>query len=116
MISKIKISLIDGYGRYFDSEAEQVFSEKTKLLNGLVPHDALESGTTAVSEINRAYSERFPETGTVSSPQLRSRVLHFNVNTVKFGTTANRELIGSSLNRMSRTILVPNALRLMCFL
>ena len=59
------LTLIDVYGQYFDSEAQQVFSEKTKLLNVLVPHDALESGTSAVSEINRAYSERFPETGTV---------------------------------------------------
>lgn len=59
------LTVIDVYGQYFDPKAEQVFSESTKLLNVLVPHEALESGTRAVAQIHQAYIERFPEQGSV---------------------------------------------------
>lgn len=55
------LTVIDVYGQSFDSETQQINSERTKLLNVLVPHEALESSKSAVSEISRAYAERFSE-------------------------------------------------------
>lgn len=57
------LTVIDVYGQHYDPAVNKVFSEKTKLLNVLVPYEALDSATSRVSEIETAYLERFPELG-----------------------------------------------------
>lgn len=55
------LTVIDAYGQYFDSNAQRVFSENTKVLNVLVPRETLASSMSVLSEIQHAYIERFPE-------------------------------------------------------
>ncbi len=57
------LTVIDVYGQQYDPAVNKVFSEKTKLLNVLVPYEALESATSRVSEIEREYLEHFSEQG-----------------------------------------------------
>ena len=59
----VGLTVIDTYGQYYNAEENQIFSEKTKLLNVLVPYEAIESGTLAVNQIKTAYSERYPNQG-----------------------------------------------------
>ena len=57
------LTVIDTYGQYFDDETKQVFSERTKLLNVLVPYKYVESGRLAIMEIKSAYTKIFPYQG-----------------------------------------------------
>lgn len=57
------LTVIDVYGQHYDPAVNKVLSEKTKLLNVLVPYEALESATSRVSEIEHEFLEQFPGQG-----------------------------------------------------
>ncbi len=59
------LTVINVYGQQYDPAVNKIFSEKTKLLNVLVPYEAFESASSSVSEIKLEYLERFPKQGGV---------------------------------------------------
>ena len=55
------LTVLDARGQWLDTDQGRLYRESTKVLNVLVPSDAVEAGVGAVREISDIYKERFDQ-------------------------------------------------------
>ncbi len=55
------LTVLDARGQWFDTTEGRLYREPTKLLNVLVPANALDAGIDAVRDISDVYKQRFEQ-------------------------------------------------------